>query len=440
MEKRNLLKDIIAIDKNGKRGAIYSVCSSNPYVIEATIEHALLSDKPVLIESTANQVNQFGGYTGMRPADFVQFVESIANRIGFPRDKLLLGGDHLGPLVWKDRKPAEAMILSQQLVREYVLAGYNKIHIDTSMPLGGDLTADFGTMLIAERAAFLIEACEKAFFEFRKTGGNLAHPVYVIGSEVPSPGGIHGGESKIAVTSADDFKNTVNTFHETFAAHGLCLAWEYVIAVVVQLGVEFGNDIISEYDRSKTASLVSALNEYPSLAFEAHSTDYQTKEALRKMVEDGVSILKVGPALTFALREALFALSMMENIIAEFDNSIQSSNFELVLDRAMREKPDHWKHYYHGTENEVAFQRRYSFSDRCRYYLTEPAVQAALGNLIHNLRVSKPPLSLLSQYLPYQYALVRSGSITLDPEILIKNKIAERLDDYSCAVNKDRTQ
>lgn len=44
------------------------------------------------------------------------------------------------------------------------------------------------------------------------------------------------------------------------------------------------------------------VNDYSHLVFEAHSTDYQTKEAYKQLVHDHFAILKVGPALTFAMR------------------------------------------------------------------------------------------------------------------------------------------
>ena len=64
---------------------------------------------PLLIEATCNQVNQDGGYTGMTPADFRRFVEGIAARTGFPADRLMLGGDHLGPNPWKSLPADQAM-------------------------------------------------------------------------------------------------------------------------------------------------------------------------------------------------------------------------------------------------------------------------------------------------------------------------------------------
>ncbi len=67
---------------------ITPVCSAHPLVIDGA---------PALIEATCNQVNQEGGYTGMTPAAFRDFVFAIADRVGFARDRVLLGGDHLGP-------------------------------------------------------------------------------------------------------------------------------------------------------------------------------------------------------------------------------------------------------------------------------------------------------------------------------------------------------
>lgn len=94
------LKGIVSAQKQGQAIGIPSICSAHPYVIEASLRHALAGDASVLIESVSNQVNQFGGYTGMTPADFVAFVHGIAERVGFPRQRIILGGDHLGPNPW----------------------------------------------------------------------------------------------------------------------------------------------------------------------------------------------------------------------------------------------------------------------------------------------------------------------------------------------------
>ena len=74
MRGGDYLKSIVDNQKNGVPKGIYSVCSYNQYVIEASFEQAIEDDSVVLIESTCNQVNQFGGYTGMRPADFKNYI------------------------------------------------------------------------------------------------------------------------------------------------------------------------------------------------------------------------------------------------------------------------------------------------------------------------------------------------------------------------------
>ena len=108
------MKEIIARHKSGEHIGICSVCSAHPLVIEAALRFDLESDRKVLIEATSNQVNQFGGYTGMQPADFRDFVYQIANEVGFPHERIILGGDHLGPNCWQQENADAAM---EKLVR-----------------------------------------------------------------------------------------------------------------------------------------------------------------------------------------------------------------------------------------------------------------------------------------------------------------------------------
>lgn len=434
MSNCNLLESIVKKNKEKKIG-IASICSSNVYVLEAALERALNLNELVLVEATANQVNQFGGYTGMKPADFIQFVHTIAKRIGFPIDRLIVGGDHLGPLTWQEKSSAEAMELAADLVKQFVSAGFTKIHIDTSMMLGGDKKAEFDDRIIAERSATLIEACERSFVDLRSVQYDAIPPVYIIGSEVPTPGGIQSKNEKISITSPENLEHSIRTFQEVLFEHGLSSAWDRVIAIVVQLGAEFGDDTIHEYNHNQVKHLSLVLNNYPNICFEGHSTDYQTKEVLRQMVEDGVAILKVGPALTFALRESIFALSMIEKEICGYNNSIEPSNFIEILDHTMLQNPGFWNKHYYGTQEQLAYKRKYSYSDRCRYYLSYAAVEKALEKLIFNLRSVRPPLSLLSQFMPQQYKLIRSGMLENDPEVLMKSKITEYLNEYGYAIN-----
>lgn len=431
LDKIHPLKKIVELQKKGIPAGIYSACSANELVLEACMERAMKDSDYVLIEATANQVNQYGGYTGMKPVDFSRFVYSIAEKVKFPDDKIILGGDHLGPLTWKGLPAEKAMEEAKELIRQFVYAGFTKIHIDTSMHLGDDDKAKkLETTVIAERGAVLAKAAEKAFEELAASNPHALHPVYVIGSEVPIPGGSQGEEEQLQVTSPDDFRETVNLFREEFYRNNLDSAWENVIAIVVQPGVEFGDDSIHEYDRNAAEELCKELKNYPSLVFEGHSTDYQTPEALKEMVEDGIAVLKVGPALTFALREALFALNHIENELLKGRNGIELSNFIEVLDETMVNKPENWIKHYHGNDEKLRLSRKYSFSDRSRYYLPLPEVQQALDRLMRNLKTVDIPLSLISQYMPVQYDRIRSGLLGKDPESLAKDRVINCIDQY----------
>lgn len=426
----NPLMEIVKKQKEGIAKGIYSACSANEYVIEAVLERALVDGEYALIEATANQVNQFGGYTGMRPRDFKKFVNSIAEKVGFPVEKIILGGDHLGPLVWKNENSDEAMEKSAELIKEYVLAGFTKIHIDTSMMLREDHEpGKFDTKVIADRGAKLCREAELAYEELVGKDAGAVHPVYIIGSEVPIPGGSQEEET-VSVTKVSDFEDTVITFEEAFATNNLERAWNHVVAVVVQPGVEFGDEIVHDYNREEARGLVEAIKNHPNFVFEGHSTDYQTAKSLKAMVQDGIAILKVGPALTFALREGLFALTYMENELFKYNPEIQLSNFIDTLDKEMMKKSDDWQMHYHGSSEKIRFARKYSYSDRCRYYLPEEDVKDSIRLLISNLRTKEIPLTLIRQFMPFQYNKVRNNGLENDPEALLKDVIKTCIEDY----------
>lgn len=430
--RQNPLKKIVELQKQGKNVGIYSVCSANGYVIEAAFKRGLSDGSCVLIESTANQCDQNGGYTGMTPADFKKFVLEIADRNGFDRNRIFLGGDHLGPLTFAYKDEAEAMADSEELIRHYVAAGFTKIHIDTSMKVNSDPEdVRLSDEIIAGRGAHLAKVAEETYKELLERDPEAIPPVYVIGSEVPIPGGAVGAEDNgVQVTKVEDFKNTVAAFEKAFAKEGLDKdVWERVIGVVVQPGVEEKDSGCTEYDREKAKDLMAAIKDFPTLVFEGHSTDYQTKIKLRELVEDGVGILKVGPGLTFAMREAMFALENIEKELI-YGTDTEPSKFAEVLDAEMLKNDKNWKKHYQGTELEIRLKRKYSFSDRCRYYMPTPAVEAAADRLLTNLRTLGIPLNLLSQFMPIQYTKVREGYLKNDPVELIEDRIINTIDEY----------
>lgn len=439
MAARHPVLDIIRQHKRGKAVGIYSICSANPFVLRAAMLQAVRDKSAVCIESTSNQVDQFGGYTGMTPPMFAKMVFDIAKSVGLPRDRVILGGDHLGPNAWRNEPAASAMAKSEDLIRSYVQAGFTKIHLDASMPCADD--SDGGREhlpdeVVAERAARLCEIAEKTAAKRR---GNAPLPIYVVGTEVPRPGGALENLEGLQVTSAKDARRTIAVTQQAFAARKLQQAWQRVVAVVVQPGVEFSDATVVDYDRKKARGLSRFIANDKRLVYEAHSTDYQRPDRLAELVEDHFAILKVGPELTFAFREAVFAMEMMEKEYLGRRSGITLSDLSATLERVMLAKPANWIKHYHGSEQETAFARKYSYSDRSRYYWPDPDVQQALARLLDNLRAHRVPLNLLSQYMPDQYQAVRTGRITTAPEDLIHHRIMQVTDKYARACGLARS-
>ena len=407
----------------GASAGIYAVCSAHEWVLEAAMRHAHQHDLPLLVEATCNQVNQFGGYTGMSPADFTTYVHGIAKTAGFdPRD-LILGGDHLGPNPWRHLSAHQAMQHAQDMVRAYAQAGFHKLHLDASMACADDV-APLDQATIAQRSAQLCAAAEAAH--------TTSPCVYVIGTEVPTPGGATESLSSVQPTTPASAHQTVALHQAAFEHAGVAQAWRRVIALVVQPGVEFDHHAVIDYDRGPARALCDSLQALSPLVFEAHSTDYQTPQALRELVQDGFAILKVGPALTFALREGLEALTHIEAALLP---ESQRSGLMTRLERAMCADPQHWVSHYAGDAAEQALLRRYSLSDRSRYYWHDRDVQAAVKQLLAQLDAQDIPLGLLSQFMPEQFKRVRQGRLPKRAKALVLDKIAQVLDDYAHACN-----
>ena len=414
------LLDIVARHKRGEASGVYSLCSAHPQVIEAALREAHAADAPLLIEATSNQVNQFGGYTGMQPADFRRFVLDIARRVGFGEQRLWLGGDHLGPNAWRDEPGEAAMAKAAEMVRQYVLAGFRKIHLDCSMACAGD-AEPLAEETIAARAARLCRVAEDAW---REAGGEP--PVYVIGTEVPVPGGATEDLQELAVTSPRAAGATIDTHRNAFAGAGLDAAWQRVIALVVQPGVEFDHHKVIDYRPEKAQALSAFIAKDAQFIFEAHSTDYQTPQNLQALVRDHFAVLKVGPGATYALRETLWALAAIGR---ELPGGEAEVDLRAVALEQMRSDPRYWRSYYHDPARQQ-LDLQYSLSDRIRYYWPYPQVQRACQSLLERLRRTPPPLTLLSQYLPQQYAAVREGRLQASVDELLNDGIACALRPY----------
>lgn len=425
-------------NENKKRGiesSWYSCCTANEDVIRAAILRARATNSPVLIEATSNQVNQFGGYTNMRPAGYAEAVKRIAKESNLSEDLLYLGGDHLGPLIWTDKPEEQAMELAKDLVQEFVEAGFQKIHLDTSMRLADDdPSLPLEASVCARRGAILCEACEKAFKKLRDKNKNAKPPIYVIGSEVPVPGGEADNNPSGLVTSPKGMSETLDSYKEEFEKRGLSDAFARISGLVVDFGVEFAEGKISDFNEGAFSEIKSAAKQLP-FGLEAHSTDYQTKEHLKEMAESGAVYLKVGPSLTNACRSGLFKLQQIEKLLIPED---KLSFFSEELESSMINDNVYWKNYYKNEANENKIARAFSYSDRCRYYFATEGVSKARAKLLNNLKTVEIPEYLWLEFFEMQYWRIRNHELNASGEAVLLDYIGDRIDDYLFATNMNK--
>ena len=421
------LTDLARLQRAGTPHGIASVCSAHPMVLRAALQHGRDTGSLVLIEATCNQVNQHGGYTGMTPAAFADLVQGLARDEKCPRDQIVLGGDHLGPNPWRDRPADEAMEEACAMIAAYAAAGFRKLHLDASMGCAGEPAA-LDDRTTAQRAARLAAAAEAA-----ARAAGLPAPLYVIGTEVPPPGGADHLLHEIAPTAPDAAHATLAVHREVFAAAGQSEALRRVIALVVQPGVEFGNSNVIAYDASKSRALSRVLDDNEGLVFEAHSTDYQGTARLSNLVRDGFPILKVGPELTFVLRETLYALDLVaSDLLPDYGNRPIYHTMETL----MLARPEMWARHYPGTPAEQRVMRHYALSDRIRYYWATPEARAAVKAMLDALRGQSVPLPLMQQHLP-QCADVAGAP--LNPEAVLIARLRDCLDAYRAACSPQGT-
>lgn len=399
-----------------RRKGVYSICSSNPYVIEASIEFAKEKNDYILIEVTPHQVNQFGGYSGMTPEDFKNFVMKIIKEKGIEKDRVILGGDHLGPLPWQNEPSFSAMKKARDLIRAFIESGYKKIHLDCSIPLSDDPDI-LRPEKIAERERELLEVAEEIAKKYN------FKPVYVVGTDVPVPG---GGEEE-GITSVEDFKIVLSVLRKHFK--NIPNIWDRIIGFVIMLGIGFDYEKVFKYERDKVKGILEEVRR-EDLFVEGHSTDYQTKYALRDMVEDGVRILKVGPALTASFRRGVFLLSNIED---EFISEDKRSNIKRVVLENMLRDDKYWKEYYKNPER-LELDIWYNLLDRIRYYWEYEEIKLALNKLFENFSRGVD-MRYVYQYFYESYFEIREGKIKNDPKELVKNEIKKVLENYHYAIN-----
>ncbi|HLO66209.1 MAG TPA: class II D-tagatose-bisphosphate aldolase, non-catalytic subunit [Holophaga sp.] len=387
--------------RNGKSRGIPSVRTAHPGALAAALGEARNRTLPLIVEATCSQVNHLGGYLGRTPEAHREFIHTLALQADMDPEDIILGGDHLGPASFRHGTPEEAMEKAALTVRAYVAAGFRKLHMDAARPCNGD-GPDFGRETAARRVAALIRAAEEAY-ENAPLGGP---PVYVLDAEPGTPPPAPGAQAP--VTDPEAVLQAADLHRAAFEAEGIPDAWERVVAFRVKGGADFTEAVVHRYDPRRALPLARAFRGGPWL-LEAAFTDYQSPGSLREMVEDGFNILQVGPWLTYAWREAVFALEDLARELTRLEGTSRIAVRD-VLDRAMRRHPALWKDHHRGTPREQAYARLFSYFDRSRYYWTDPAVEREVEGLF--LATEGPlPLQLLSLHLPLALEAVLDGHL-----------------------------
>lgn len=366
----DLLRNVIAANRSGQRAALPSVCSAHPDVLRAALMLAEELNQPLIVEATSNQVNQHGGYTGMRPGDFISFVGGIADQVGCRRDRILFGGDHLGPQAWRNQPPEAAMAEARTLVAEYARAGFTKIHLDCAEGCAGEPDHP-GDDVVAARAAELAEIADDA-------AADPAALSFMVGTEVPPPGGAREMEETVRPTTPEAARATMEKHVAAFGPQASRIA-----GLVVQPGVEFSAWGVDHLPPGGNAPLRAVLDGFDGLCFEAHSTDYQHDHAFGELASMGFAVLKVGPALTFAYRQALYGLDLLADLTG--DANRQAPSVRSATEAAMLASPGYWQGHYPGNVREQFRLRHFSYSDRIRYYWGAPGIRAAVAALMEQM-------------------------------------------------------
>jgi D-tagatose-1,6-bisphosphate aldolase subunit GatZ/KbaZ len=385
----DILRKIVARNRAGEVCAIPSVCSAHPDVLRASLMLAEALDRPVVIEATSNQVNQDGGYTGMTPADFIGFVHGIADAAGVARGRIVFGGDHLGPQAWRKGPADQAMAKARVMVADYVRAGFGKIHLDCSEGCAGE-PAQLGDTLAAARAADLAGAALAAT-------DDPASLIFVIGTEVPPPGGARSDEhGDITPTTPASAAATLTAHAAAFRAAGLGHVLPQIGGLVVQPGVEFSPMEMHYLPQGRDPQLRAVLTGWPQVCLEAHSTDYQQDSAFVRLAELGFAFQKVGPALTFAYRQAVYALDTLRRQAGW----ASSGPLPEVMESLMLAQPAHWQGHYRGDSGDIRVERHFGLADRIRYYWPQPEAQAAVAAVLRDLEGRALPDPMLLEAFP----------------------------------------
>lgn len=323
----------------------------------------------MLIETTSNQVNQFGGYSKNQPKDFIKKINKLIKSVKINKKFIYFGGDHLGPLPWKKNRSSLALKNSINLIDLYLKANYQKIHIDTSIRCKDDNSLT--NKEIFERTEYILKNIQNKKI--------LKKVFFVFGSEVPLAGG--NDIQKIKITENNKIITEYQNFSKLLKSEKLSTK---DFALVIEPGMKFKNHSITE-PRLKNFEIKKKFSKKNKFYFEAHSTDYQYLKILKKLVKNNFKILKVGPELTFNLVKSFL---FMEQVQKKYYKS--KNNFKEIILKKMFLNNVYWRDYFKKNgKRKLEKKLINSFFDRTRYYLDNKDVINSIKTLEININKLK---------------------------------------------------
>ncbi len=383
------IQSLIEQNRGGANIGLPCFCSANEMVLRTLFECCAAHDVPIVVEASATQVNQDGGYTGISAADFSRWVSSLSAEFGVADERLVLAGAHLGPMPWSHLSPKDALDNTKNLVKDYAAAGFRKIHLDAPVASNEEQHPD--VQILATRTARLCEIAEM----HAPCPDQL---IYVLSSlpslPAPSIGSSFDVGSAPPATSAEQLNATIAAYQEAFVRQGLRHAWDKVVSIDALPSIGFDHFSVQPL-QARSAELLSAeILKHNGLSLSVSSADYQSSSDLSTLVENQFFFLKAGPELTFKMREAIFALAT----IAQQISGTGTPDIIAALDTAISKYPNDWAPYFTGDIATRKQLHHYSFSDRLRYYWNFPDVRSQLLKFMMNLDTIKLPDSLVSQH------------------------------------------
>jgi len=420
------LMDIMEANRGGEGKGIYAVESQNSTVQEAYLRQALADGSPALFEICADMLDPHGQGGKMLPDDFIANVRRDAGKTGFPRDRLFFGVNDLSPSLWKGESIESALKKTRAFISDLVSLGFKKLGIHAAIPLKGD-PADqpLPQEVIVAREAALYKAAEGA----AATLPEEEKPLYVIDAH---PGQVMA-EDQENVVRKEDVEIAVDMFAKTAEAAGLPEMKERLLAVRIFSGVGHDGEKVIPFDSSLLEELGGCVYRTKPVVMEVLQTDFQPQTVLDELAHNHFALMSVGPELTYTMREALFSLAMMENETMIGKPGVYLSNFIIELDRSMQSAPQHWQKYYTGNGFEQLIARKYSLYDRSRFYWEDKEVRKTKKRLFENLIEYPIPLTVMRQFMPYQYERVAAGELENKPDELVMDAVRRALRRYSRA-------